>query len=147
MLLCNQCNTLINKLCYFLQGIASLTGAKAPASYQPDYTRCADHFLLHAGGYAILRGIQKGLRLPADKMLPSFASLRDFGNTSSASTWYTWSYIESTMGVKKGETILQVRCCLTMLLLFVDLGGAAVTITDRVHHHSCCWFCSILCRT
>jgi hypothetical protein len=45
-------------------------------------------------------------------MLPSFASLRDFGNTSSASTWYTWSYIESTMGVKKGETILQVCYCL-----------------------------------
>jgi 3-ketoacyl-CoA synthase len=34
----------------------------APAPYQPDYTKCAEHFLLHAGGYAILRGIQKGLR-------------------------------------------------------------------------------------
>jgi hypothetical protein len=96
--------------CYLpLQGIAGVTGAKSPGAYQPDYTRCADHFLLHAGGYAILRGIQKGLRLPADKMLPSFASLRDFGNTSSASTWYTWSYIEATMGVKKNETILQVH--------------------------------------
>ncbi|WIA41915.1 hypothetical protein OEZ86_009230 [Tetradesmus obliquus] len=93
---------------YIQQGIASLTGAKAPSAYQPDYTRCADHFLLHAGGYAILRGIQKGLRLPAQAMMPSFASLRDYGNTSSASTWYTWSYIESTTGVKKGETILQV---------------------------------------
>jgi 3-ketoacyl-CoA synthase len=80
----------------------------APAPYQPDYTRCADHFLLHAGGYAILRGIQKGLRLPAEQMMPSFASLRDFGNTSSASTWYTWSYIESTDGVRKGQTVLQV---------------------------------------
>jgi len=59
-------------------------------------------------GYAILRGIQKGLKLPADKMMPSFASLRDFGNTSSASTWYTWAYIESTMGVKKAESVLQV---------------------------------------
>ncbi|KAF6264149.1 FAE1/Type III polyketide synthase-like protein-domain-containing protein [Scenedesmus sp. NREL 46B-D3] len=81
----------------------------APAhKYQPDFTRCADHFLLHAGGYAILRGIQKGLRLPADKMLPSFASLCDFGNTSSSSTWYTWSYIESTEAVVKGQTVLQV---------------------------------------
>jgi 3-ketoacyl-CoA synthase len=81
----------------------------APAhKYQPDFTRCADHFLLHAGGYAILRGIQKGLRLPADKMMPSFASLRDFGNTSSSSTWYTWSYIESTESVAKGQTVLQV---------------------------------------
>eukprot|EP00882_Tetradesmus_deserticola_P028622 GHRQ01031890.1.p1 GENE.GHRQ01031890.1~~GHRQ01031890.1.p1 ORF type:complete len:263 (+),score=145.86 GHRQ01031890.1:146-934(+) len=80
----------------------------APAPFQPDYTRCSDHFLLHAGGYAILRGIQKGLRLPAEQMLPSFASLRDFGNTSSASTWYTWSYIESTESVVKGQTVLQV---------------------------------------
>jgi 3-ketoacyl-CoA synthase len=80
----------------------------APAPFQPDYTRCADHFLLHAGGYAILRGIQKGLRLPAEAMMPSFASLRDFGNTSSASTWYTWSYIESTDGVRRGQAMLQV---------------------------------------
>jgi 3-ketoacyl-CoA synthase len=80
----------------------------APAPYQPDYTRCVDHFLLHAGGYAVLRAIQKGLRLPAQQMMPSFASLRDFGNTSSASTWYTWSYIESTDGVRKGQTVLQV---------------------------------------
>ena len=68
----------------------------------------ADHFLLHAGGYAILLGIQKGLHLPSEKMLPSFCSLRDFGNTSSASTWYTFSYIESTSGIKKGERVLQV---------------------------------------
>jgi 3-ketoacyl-CoA synthase len=47
--------------------------------------------------------------LPAEAMMPSFASLRDFGNTSSASTWYTWSYIESTTGVKRGERVLQVR--------------------------------------
>jgi len=93
---------------YIQQGLATITGAKPPAAYQPDYTRCVDHFLLHAGGYAILRGIQKGLRLPSDKMMPSFASLRDYGNTSSASTWYTWSYIESTMGIRKAETILQV---------------------------------------
>jgi 3-ketoacyl-CoA synthase len=79
-----------------------------PGAYQPDYTRCTDHFLLHAGGYAILRGIQKGLRLPAQQMMPSFASLRDFGNTSSSSTWYTWSYIESTEAIAKGETVLQV---------------------------------------
>lgn len=93
---------------YMQQGIAQLTGGKGLGAYQPDYTQCCEHFLLHAGGYAILRGIQKGLRLPADAMMPSFASLRDFGNTSSASTWYTWSYIESTTGVKRGERVLQV---------------------------------------
>jgi len=39
-----------------------MTGGKGPGPYQPDYTQCVEHFLLHAGGYAILRGIQKGLR-------------------------------------------------------------------------------------
>lgn len=93
-----------------MQQHAAVDGCAADKMLQLLHMLCpADHFLLHAGGYAILRGIQKGLRLPAEKMLPSFASLRDFGNTSSASTWYTWSYIESTMGVKKGETVLQVR--------------------------------------
>lgn len=76
--------------------------------YVPDYTRCADKFLLHAGGYAILRGIQSGLRLPAAAMMPSFASLSEFGNTSSASTWYTWAYVESCEAVSKGERVLQI---------------------------------------
>ena len=53
----------------------------------PDYTQCIDHFILHAGGYGVLKGIQKGMRLPSDALLPSFATLRDIGNTSSSSTW------------------------------------------------------------
>jgi 3-ketoacyl-CoA synthase len=96
---------------YMQTAAAQMSGGvlcTAPAPYQPDYTRCVDHFLLHAGGYAVLRAIQKGLRLPVEQMMPSCASLRDFGNTSSASTWYTWSYIESTDGVRKGQTVLQV---------------------------------------
>ena len=30
----------------------------------------------------MLKGIQQGMRLPAKAMLPSFAALRDYGNTS-----------------------------------------------------------------
>jgi hypothetical protein len=93
---------------YLHRTVNYATGKPLPAEYQPDYTRCADHFLLHAGGYAILRGVQKGMRLPSDKMLPSFVSLRDYGNTSSASTWYTWTYQEATGGVKRNERVLQV---------------------------------------
>jgi hypothetical protein len=50
---------------YIQQAAAYVSNEKlcpTPAPYQPDYTKCAEHFLLHAGGYAILRGIQKGLR-------------------------------------------------------------------------------------
>eukprot|EP00775_Hariotina_reticulata_P002866 gene2866-3158_t len=75
--------------------------------YVPDFTRCCDHFCLHAGGYAILKGIQKGMRLPADKMMPSFANLKDYGNTSSSTTWYSYAYIETVGDVKKNQIIMQ----------------------------------------
>jgi predicted naringenin-chalcone synthase len=40
-----------------------------------------------AGGYAVLKGLQMAMRLPAEKLLPSFATLRDYGNTSCSTTW------------------------------------------------------------
>ena len=85
--------------------------------YVPDYTKCVDHFALHAGGYAVLKGIQKGMNLPTEAMLPSFASLRDYGNTSSSTTWYTMSYLESIGAVKKNEQIMQVRLALAYEIL------------------------------
>jgi 3-ketoacyl-CoA synthase len=82
-------------------------GKEKVPRFVPDYTKCVDHFLLHAGGYGVLKGIQAGMNLPAEAMMPSFANLSQFGNTSSATTWYSWTYLESTTGVKKGERILQ----------------------------------------
>ncbi|GBF90415.1 hypothetical protein Rsub_03411 [Raphidocelis subcapitata] len=76
--------------------------------YVPDYTKCMDHFALHAGGYAVLKGIQKGMNLPLEMMLPSFASLRDYGNTSSSTTWYSMGYLERFGLVKQGQRIMQV---------------------------------------
>lgn len=60
------------------------------------------------GGYAVLKGIQKGMNLPDEAVLPSFASLRDMGNTSSSTTWYSIAYLESQEMVKKGHRIMQV---------------------------------------
>ncbi|KIY93827.1 3-ketoacyl-CoA synthase 5 [Monoraphidium neglectum] len=79
--------------------------------YVPDYTKCMDHFALHAGGYAVLKGIQKGMSLPMEMMLPSFASLRDMGNTSSSTTWYSIAYMERFGMVKQGERIMQGARC------------------------------------
>ncbi|KAI8468058.1 MAG: FAE1/Type III polyketide synthase-like protein-domain-containing protein [Monoraphidium minutum] len=76
--------------------------------YAPDYTRCIEHFALHAGGYAVLKGIQKGMNLPMEMMMPSFASLRDYGNTSSSTTWYSMAYMERFGMVKQGQRIMQV---------------------------------------
>ncbi|KAF8069577.1 KCS2 [Scenedesmus sp. PABB004] len=65
----------------------AVRGPRGRACYVPDFTRCVDHFAIHAGGYAVLKGIQAGMRLPASAMLPSFAALRDYGNTSCSTTW------------------------------------------------------------
>ncbi len=35
----------------------------------------------------MLKGIQEGLCLPSATMLPSFATLREYGNTSCSTTW------------------------------------------------------------
>lgn len=56
----------------------------------------------------MLKGIQKGMNLPDEAVIPSFASLRDMGNTSSSTTWYTIAYLESQGHVKKGQQIMQV---------------------------------------
>jgi hypothetical protein len=57
----------------------------------------------------VLKGIQKGMSLPDEAVIPSFATLRDMGNTSSSTTWYTIAYLESQGMVKKGHQIMQVR--------------------------------------
>jgi hypothetical protein len=61
-----------------------------------------------AGGYAVLKGLQQAMRLPADRMLPSFATLRDYGNTSCSTTWYVMAYMESIEGIKRNQTIMQI---------------------------------------
>lgn len=61
-----------------------------------------------AGGYAVLKGLQQAMRLPADRMLPSFATLRDFGNTSCSTTWYVLAYMESIGGLKRNQTVMQI---------------------------------------
>ena len=42
---------------------------------------------LQAGGWAVLQGIREGMKLPISAMLPSFAALHEYGNTSSSTTW------------------------------------------------------------
>jgi len=86
-------------------------------NYAPDYTKCMEHFALHAGGYAVLKGIQKGMNLPMEMMLPSFASLRDMGNTSSSTTWYSMAYMERFGMVTTGQRIMQVGVAAVRVLL------------------------------
>jgi predicted naringenin-chalcone synthase len=69
--------------------------------------------LLPAGGYAVLKAVQAGMSLPAHTLLPSFAALRDYGNTSCSTTWYVMAYMESIGSVYRGQHIMQVRGCVT----------------------------------
>ncbi|MEW5300762.1 MAG: hypothetical protein WDW36_003669 [Sanguina aurantia] len=93
------------------QAAVSIAAKKLGADvrdYKPDYTECLDHFLLHAGGYAVLMGIQEGMKLPNSSMIPSFAALREYGNTSASTTWYAFGYTESCVGVAKGQRVFQL---------------------------------------
>jgi 3-ketoacyl-CoA synthase len=83
-------------------------GWKNVPYFVPDYTACCDHFALHAGGYAVLKGIMTGMNLPVSAVMPSFAALRDYGNTSSSTTWYTMAYLESQALVRRGHRVMQV---------------------------------------
>ncbi|KAI8477402.1 MAG: FAE1/Type III polyketide synthase-like protein-domain-containing protein [Monoraphidium minutum] len=85
----------------------AVLGRSVP-EYVPDFTKCVDHFALHAGGYAVLKGLQQAMRLPAAKMLPSFGTLRDYGNTSCSTTWYVMAYMETCEDVRRGQTIMQI---------------------------------------
>lgn len=80
----------------------------AEPPYSPDFSRCVDHFALHAGGYAVLKGLQTAMRLPVASVLPSFAALRDYGNTSCSTTWYVLAYLETCADVRRGQTVMQI---------------------------------------
>ncbi len=51
----------------------------------------------------MLKGIRDRLNLTTDSLMPSFASLHEYGNTSSSTTWYALAYTESCNNVQKGE--------------------------------------------
>jgi 3-ketoacyl-CoA synthase len=76
--------------------------------YAPAFAECVDHFALHPGIHAMLKGFMNGLKIPPPKMMPSFAALRDYANTSASSTWYVLSYIEAVDGLRKGDTVMQL---------------------------------------
>jgi 3-ketoacyl-CoA synthase len=68
--------------------------------------------MVSPGSHGLLKGFMKGLGLTVHKTLPSAAALRDYGNTSPSSTYYVLAYLESLVGVKKGQKLMQVRVCL-----------------------------------
>lgn len=79
--------------------------------YVPDFKRGIDHFCIHAGGRAVIDGIEKNMKLELFHTEPSRMALLNYGNTSSSSIWYELEYImdnQKSNPLKKGDRVMQV---------------------------------------
>ena len=103
---------------YDEKAVASMALAKTSLAkkwgmkpFIPDFKRCIDHFCIHAGGRAVIEGVQKNLKLSDIDVEPSFMTLKSYGNTSSSSIWYELKYIEDNadrLKLQRGHRILQI---------------------------------------
>jgi len=83
-------------------------GMSDGARYVPSFKSAIHYFCIHAGGRAVLDGIEKNLRLTPDDMAHSRSCLREHGNTSSSSIWYELRHIEEHSELRRGHKILQL---------------------------------------
>jgi 3-ketoacyl-CoA synthase len=109
--LCKKMCTVFTRL--GMDGAAKFCMRSIPKHYVPDFKRAVDHFCIHAGGRAVIDGIEKNLKLELFHTEPSRAALHNYGNTSSSSIWYELAYAESTQksnprGFKNGHRVMQV---------------------------------------
>ena len=88
--------------------------------YVPDFKKGIHHFCVHAGGRAVIDGVEKNLSLTAANLAASRNTLWHYGNTSSSSVWYELAYIEQEeerflngkhpieRPIAQGERVLQI---------------------------------------
>ena len=86
--------------------MSKLTGAKM--KYVPSFKSAIHFFCIHAGGRAVLDGIEKNLKLDPEDLAPSRSVLHDYGNTSSSSVWYELRAIEKAAKIRRGHQVLQL---------------------------------------
>jgi len=84
-----------------------MNGKKIPP-YVPNFKKAFQHFCIHAGGRAIIDGLEENLKLEARHVEPSRATLYRYGNTSSSSIWYEMAYSERMGYIQKGDRIWQI---------------------------------------
>merc|ERR1712176_1071830 len=88
--------------------VLGLTEAKPPKPYVPDFSKGVQHFCIHAGGRAIIDGVQKKLSLTDKQIEASRQTLHDWGNTSSSSIWYEMEWLERFGNMRRGDKTLQI---------------------------------------
>lgn len=97
--------------------------AKKIPAYVPDFKLAFQHFCIHAGGRAVIDGLEQNLSLSPYDVEPSRATLyryvlqfvttvltyhHRYGNTSSSSIWYELNFIERTHNVRRGDKVWQI---------------------------------------
>eukprot|EP00013_Stygamoeba_regulata_P000947 CAMPEP_0177629928 /NCGR_PEP_ID=MMETSP0447-20121125/932_1 /TAXON_ID=0 /ORGANISM="Stygamoeba regulata, Strain BSH-02190019" /LENGTH=492 /DNA_ID=CAMNT_0019131287 /DNA_START=57 /DNA_END=1535 /DNA_ORIENTATION=- len=91
-----------------LRSVCKMVGKKPPSPYVPDFKKAFEHFCIHAGGRAIIDGLEQNLKLLPRHCEPSRATLYRYGNTSSSSIWYELAYIERMGWMHKGDRVWQI---------------------------------------
>jgi len=81
---------------------------KRTPAYLPDFKKAFQHFCIHAGGRAIIDGLEENLKLTQEQVEPSRATLYRYGNTSSSSIWYELAFIELSKRINKGDKVMQI---------------------------------------
>ncbi|EIE20573.1 hypothetical protein COCSUDRAFT_18466, partial [Coccomyxa subellipsoidea C-169] len=77
-------------------------------AYTPDFKTAFDHFCIHPGGKAVISSVGTQLKLTKEQCMPMLVPFERYGNTSSSSTWYAWSYVETFQKVRKGDRVWQL---------------------------------------
>ena len=76
--------------------------------FRPNFRETFQAYCIHAGGRAIIDGLQETLKLTDEDCMPSRATLYRVGNTSSSSVWYELLFTERCQTLKRGDRVWQV---------------------------------------
>ncbi|XP_068328064.1 3-ketoacyl-CoA synthase 7-like [Pyrus communis] len=106
----------------------------------PDFKKAFEHFCIHAGGRAVIQGIEKNLELRKEDVEASKMALYRYGNTSSSSIWYELSYIEAKGKMKKGNRVWQIgfgsgfKCNSAVWKCVSDVGAESTNVWREIIH-------------
>lgn len=110
--------------------------------YVPNFKKAFEHFCIHAGGRAVIDGIEETLKLDKEDSEASRMTLYRFGNTSSSSVWYELCYLEAKGKIKKGDRVWQIafgsgfKCNSAVWKCISDIDPNELNAwSDRIHFY------------